>query len=215
MTLAPSHPELAPRTRRRGFGLSVAAACVLNGLAIGAFAAAVTQWHVPAGAPSQTASIDTFNVARPTPEPAAASPPTPDACDRRAEPRCRRSGPTDTPHGGRIAQGTARGRAMAAARFASTDRPRSTGRPSPTPTGTSTPRCSTLPASSAWCSRCSSATTARSSRARSSNLPRSMRRRGRRSKERLRQTVLKPAVRAGAAVASVRRIEVSAAPPGQ
>ena len=58
-----------PPTRRRGFGFSVAAAFVLNGLAIGAFAAAVTRWQVPEGAPSQAAWITTFAVARPTPTP--------------------------------------------------------------------------------------------------------------------------------------------------
>ena len=75
MTSFATHPE--PPTTRRGFALSVAAAVMLNGLAIGAFAAAVTRWHAPSGAPSQAASISTFTVARPTPELAATAQPAP------------------------------------------------------------------------------------------------------------------------------------------
>ena len=76
MILAASRPKPLPPTRRRGFGLSVAAAILLNGLAIGAFAAAVTQWHVPSGAPSRAAWITTFNVGRPIPEQVTAPQPT-------------------------------------------------------------------------------------------------------------------------------------------
>ena len=73
MTSFATRPD--PPTKRRGFVFSVAAAVMLNGLAIGAFAAAVTRWQVPSGAPSQAAWVTTFTVARPTPELAATAPP--------------------------------------------------------------------------------------------------------------------------------------------
>ena len=73
MTSFATRPD--PPTKRRGFVFSVAAAVMLNGLAIGAFAAAVTRWHAPSGAASQAAWITTFTVAHPTPELAATAPP--------------------------------------------------------------------------------------------------------------------------------------------
>ena len=214
MILAPSHPEPLTLTRRRGFGLSVAAAFVLNGLAIGAFAAAVTRWHAPAGAQSVTALITTFNVARPTPEPAASSPPTPTramaepnraVAEAALPPPLTVAASPKAPPAARDGGSTVR-----FYRSSEVDRP--------------------AEPDSDW-----NLDTAVLDAAGVERLvfemfighngevigctilePASLDTQARQTiEERLRQTTLKPAIRGGTAVASVRRIEVSAAPPGQ
>ena len=187
---------------------------MLNGLAIGAFAAAVTQWHVPAGAPSQTASIDTFNVARSTPEPAATSPPTPtrasaepNRADAEAAPQTRLTVAASPKAPPAARDGSSAARFY---RSSEVDRPAEPD---------SDWNLDTAVLDAAGVERLVfEVFIGHNGEVIACTIlePASLDAQARQTiEERLRQTVLQPAVRAGTAVASVRRIEVSAAPPGQ
>ena len=208
MTSFATHPD--PPTTRRGFALSVAAAVMLNGLAIGAFAAVVTRWHAPSGASSQAAWVTTFTVARPTPELAATAPPAramaepnPDAIAAAPLPRLTAAAATKAPP-----QPLDGGSAVRFYRSSEVDRP--------------------AEPDSDWNLDTAVLDTAGVDRlvfevfiGRNGEVvgctilePTALNPQARQTIEnRLRQTALQPAVRGGAAVASVRRIEVSATPP--
>ena len=204
---------LDPPTKRRGFALSVAAAVLMNGLAIGAFAAAVTRWHVASGAPGQAASITTFTVAGPTPELAPTQPapargmsePKSAAIAAAAPPRITAAAtpkaPPYAPEGGSVVRFY---------RSSEVDRPAEPD---------SDWNLDTAVLDAAGVERLVfEVFIGRNGEVVACTIlePAALDSQARQTiEDRLRQTALQPAVRGGAAVASVRRIEVSATPPSR
>ena len=210
MTSFATRPD--PPTKRRGFVFSVAAAVMLNGLAIGAFAAAVTRWHAPSGAASQAAWITTFTVAHPTPELAATAPtagampaPKPAAVAAAPPPRLTAVAATKTP-----LQALDGASAVRFYRSSEVDRPAEPD---------SDWNLDTAVLDVAGVERLVfEVFIGRNGEVVAGTIlePVALDGQARQTiEDRLRQTALQPAVLGGAAVASVRRIEVSATPPSR
>ena len=216
-TPSPHAPASAARGRR-SFAISVGAALALNLLGIGAFAAAVARWQAPAGVPQRASWITAVDVARPavTPEPAAptrtppASPPdaTPPAAPEPAAPQPAPPLTTVVPLAPPMAADA--GDPVRFYRSGEVERPAEPDSDWNLDTAAlDTAGIETLvfdifvnrDGAVVGCMIIAPATMPDAARAA--------------LEERLRQTVLRPAIRAGTTVASMRRIEVSVLPPLQ